>query len=116
MNKLLLILAITIGVLVTIFATQNTELVRVRFLGYTTNSFPLAAVILVSASLGVVLGYVLGLRERIRQGFEARRQDTRIRDLQETRIHDLESRQMDVVPDNPSITSTEPADPHLNRS
>lgn len=113
MNKLLLILAIAIGVLVTIFATQNTELVRVRFLGYTSNSFPLAAVILVSALSGVVLGYALGLRERIKQGFEARRQDTRIRDLQETRIHDLESRPVGVVADTPIITSAEPAAPHI---
>lgn len=113
MNKLLLVLAIAIGVLVTIFATQNTELVRVRFFGYVTNSFPLAGVILVSALLGVVLGYALSLRARIRQGFEARRQDTRIRDLQETRIHDLESRPMGVAADNPSVTSTEPTAPDV---
>lgn len=82
MNRILQGVALLVGVLLTVFVFQNTAQVRVRFLGYATDAFPLALVILGSALLGLVLGYVLSVRGRVRRGMQARRQDRRIRELE----------------------------------
>ena len=82
MNRILQGVALLVGVLLTVFVFQNTAPVRVRFLGYTTDAFPLALVILGSALLGLILGYALSLRGRVRRRVQGRRQDRRIRELE----------------------------------
>ena len=82
MNRVLQVIALLVGVLLTVFVFQNTAPVRVRFLGYATDAFPLALVILGSALLGLILGYVLSVRGRVRRGLQARRQGRRIRELE----------------------------------
>ncbi len=82
MNRILQVVALLVGALLTVFVFQNTAPVRVRFLGYATDAFPLALVILGSALLGLILGYVLSVRGRVRRGMQARRQDRRIRELE----------------------------------
>ena len=82
MNRLLLVLGLMFGALLAIFSTQNTGLVSIRFLGWTTDSFPLALVILGSAFLGMALGSALTLRGRVRRRLESGRQNRRIRDLE----------------------------------
>ena len=82
MNRILQVVALLVGVLLTVFVFQNTAPVRVRFLGYATDTFPLAMVILGSALMGLILGYVLSVRGRVRRGMQARRQDRRIRELE----------------------------------
>ena len=82
MNRILQVVALLIGVLLTVFVFQNIAPVRVRFLGYTTDAFPLALVILGSALLGLILGYALSVRGRVRRTVQGRRQDRRIRELE----------------------------------
>ncbi|MDP9383277.1 MAG: LapA family protein [Chloroflexota bacterium] len=79
---LLTILAFVLGILLTIFVVQNTDQVRLDFLGYSTGNAPLAAVILLSALVGAALASVLWLRERIRHALDVRRRDKRLRELE----------------------------------
>ena len=82
MKTLLLVLALALGALLAIFGTQNTEPVHVRFLYWNTDAFPLALVILASALLGLVIGYLLSLRGLVRRTLESRRQGRRISELE----------------------------------
>ena len=90
MNTLLLVLALILGVLLATFSTQNTEPVSLRFLGWRTDSFPLALVILAAAIVGLAMGYLLSLRGRLHRSLESRRQSRRIRDLEEQPATGLE--------------------------
>ena len=83
MNTLFLVLALILGVLLAIFSTQNTAPVSLRFLGWRTDSFPLALVILAAAIVGLAMGYLLSLRGRVQRSLASRRQSRRIRDLEE---------------------------------
>ena len=82
MGKLYRVLALILGVVLTLFVVQNVAPVRVRFLAYAIDSLPLAAVILGSALVGAALAYALGLQGRVRRGLEGRRQGRRIRELE----------------------------------
>ena len=82
MNRILQGVALLDGMLLTVFVFQNTAPVRVRFLGYTTDAFPLGLVILGSALLGLNSGYASSLRGRVRRRMQGRRQDRRILELQ----------------------------------
>lgn len=82
MSNVLLVVAFILGVLLTVFGVQNTEGVRVNFLGFSTGSAPLALVILASALVGAALTFLIGLRGRIRTSLELRRRDRRVRELE----------------------------------
>ncbi|GAC1342124.1 MAG: hypothetical protein NVSMB29_13530 [Candidatus Dormibacteria bacterium] len=56
-----LITGVTVGVLVAVFAAQNSQSVEVHFLGYSTQSAPQFLIILLSVLLGLVIGLLLGL-------------------------------------------------------
>lgn len=81
-SNVLLVVAFILGVLLTVFGVQNTEGVRVNFLGFSTGSAPLALVILASALVGAALTFLIGLRGRIRTSLELRRRDRRVRELE----------------------------------
>lgn len=82
MSNVLLVVAFILGVLLTVFGVQNTEGVRVKFLGFSTGSAPLALVVLASALVGAALTFLIGLRGRIRTSLELRRRDKRLRELE----------------------------------
>lgn len=84
MRTLLLILAFSVGALIAIFGFQNTELVRLQFLGWSTDSAPLALIILVSALVGALLAFILSLRAHVRHTLKLRQQSRRIRHLETT--------------------------------
>jgi uncharacterized integral membrane protein len=81
-SNVLLVVAFILGVLLTVFGVQNTEGVRVNFLGFSTGSAPLALVVLASALVGAALTFLIGLRGRIRTSLELRRRDRRVRELE----------------------------------
>jgi uncharacterized integral membrane protein len=84
-----------LGVVIAVFAIQNTMIVEVRFLLWQTKG-PLAAAVLISAAAGAVVALLLGIPEV----FGAR---WRIRSL-ERRLGDLppkEARRPEENPDEP---------------
>lgn len=59
-----LIASLTVGILITVFAAQNSQGVEVHFLGYSSQSAPQFVVILLSVVLGLLIGLLLGLSRR----------------------------------------------------
>ncbi|MFN2452177.1 MAG: lipopolysaccharide assembly protein LapA domain-containing protein [Candidatus Dormibacteria bacterium] len=62
-----LVAGLTVGILVAVFAAQNSQGVAVHFLGYSTQSAPQFVVILLSVVLGLLIGFLLGLVGRRRR-------------------------------------------------
>jgi uncharacterized integral membrane protein len=86
----LLILAFVLGVLLTVFALQNTEPVSLNFLNYSSGAVPLALTIFLSALVGALLASLLWVRERVQHALDVRRRDRRLREL-EAEVHQLRS-------------------------
>jgi len=59
-----LIAGLTVGILVAVFAAQNSQGVAVHFLGYSSQSAPQFVIILLSVVLGMLIGLLLGLTRR----------------------------------------------------
>ena len=88
MGNILTLLAFVLGVLLTVFALQNTDSTRVDFLNFQTGLVPLALVIFTSALVGAALASLLWVRERVRHTIDVRRRDKRLREL-EGELHAL---------------------------
>lgn len=86
MRNVLLVVSFLVGVLLTVFIVQNTDPVQVSFFRYDIGGAPLAAVILVSALVGALISFLVGLRTRVHYTLEQRRQSKRIREL-EAQVH-----------------------------
>jgi len=70
------------AVAVTIFALQNTAPATVRFIAWTIEPVPLAAVILAAVGAGLLLAGVPLAVSRLRAGARARRLEARVRELE----------------------------------
>ena len=81
-SNVLLVVSFLVGVVLTVFIVQNTDPVQVRFFGYDTGGVPLAAVILASALVGMLIAALVGLRARVHHTLEQRRLTRRIRELE----------------------------------
>ena len=75
-------LVAVLAVAVTIFALQNTAPTSVRFLVWTLDAVPLAAIVLLALAVGLVLGGTLLLFTRVRYGFRVRTLEARVAELQ----------------------------------
>ena len=91
MGNILALLAFVLGVLLTVFALQNTDSTRVDFLNFDTGRVPLALVIFTSALVGAALASLLWVRERVRHTLDVRRRDKRLREL-EAEVNGLRGR------------------------
>jgi uncharacterized integral membrane protein len=84
MRQIYFIGGLVLGVIIAIFAVQNTMSIEVRFLWWQAQG-PLAAAVLISAAAGAAVALLLGIPEvfgarwRIR-GLERRLEDLRPRD------------------------------------
>ncbi len=71
-----------LAVVVTIFALQNTAPTSVRFLVWTLDAVPLAAIVLLALAVGLVLAGTLFFFTRVRYGFRVRTLEARVAELQ----------------------------------
>jgi uncharacterized integral membrane protein len=84
------ILALIFGIIIALFAVQNSEPITVQFLWFTADAMPVSVLILISACLGALVTLMFGLAREVRfrwRGFSARRTIS----SQEKHVADLEA-------------------------
>jgi len=91
MSKLLAILALILGVALTLFGAQNQDPVALHFLGFSSRLVPVSLAILAAAVLGLLVGLLVMLPGRITTGRIAGRlqRDVVVRDAEAARITTL---------------------------
>jgi uncharacterized integral membrane protein len=85
MGKLFFLLVFSVALAV--FASQNTGLVYVRFLGWKTSDMPLALIVVLSAGAGGLIAYLAGLPTRHRRSRELREKMRELESLREQQLH-----------------------------
>lgn len=88
MSKVVAVLALILGVALTLFGVQNDERVSLHFLWLTAHALPVSLAILVAALLGFLVGALVMLPGRIATGRAAGqlRRDATRRDAQATAL------------------------------
>lgn len=79
---LVYLLIAAVAVAIAIFALQNADQVTIRFLAWRIEGAPLAAVILVSVTIGAVLVSLVGFAQRWRLRGRVRQLEGRLRVLE----------------------------------
>ena len=83
MTLLTLILALIFAILAVIFATQNPLVVTISFYGFSVEG-SLAAVILISVGIGIIIGALILAPGAIKRGLELRSHRRRVGGLEKT--------------------------------
>lgn len=112
--QILLILALLFAILIAVFAVQNTQQVAVQIVALRFEAVPVSLVVLVSATLGALLIFVVGLVREVRQRLTVRslrstiRTQTRTIEELEKRVAQLEG-ELNALRARPAAAATEPA-------
>ena len=83
MNRLLLLVAFLLALVLGVFGAQNPQPVAIRFFGLESGAVPLSVVMLLSVLVGVSVSTLIGLRGYIRTTLRLRQRDRQIADLQQ---------------------------------
>ena len=97
MRQLYFIGGLILGVVIAVFAIQNTVGVEVRFLWWQAQG-PLAAVVLISAAAGVVVALLLGIPDVLSARLRIRSLERRLDDLRPTEAGPLDDHPDDRPP------------------
>ena len=97
MRQLYFIGGLVLGVVIAVFAIQNTTGVEVRFLWWQAQG-PLAAVVLISAAAGVVVALLLGIPEVLGTRWRIRSLERRLEDLRPREVRPPDDRPGDLPP------------------
>lgn len=92
-----LLAIILFGILIALFATQNTAGTAITVANYRLTDIPVYLLVLAGLLVGVVVSWILSLFNSISSGIALHGRDSKINDLrktlrdQERKIHDLEA-------------------------
>lgn len=78
----LMIVAIALAALTAVFAIQNSDVIRVSFLGWDWEA-SLAIILILTLGVGVLVGYLLGLPSRMKKGSQLRQTRRELENLEE---------------------------------
>jgi uncharacterized integral membrane protein len=91
-----LIVTILFGLIIGYFATQNTDLISLKFLQYTVPNIPTYIVVVGSLLVGLFLSWIISLVNDISNGFAMRGKENKIKDYKKEsadltkKVHQLE--------------------------
>lgn len=77
----LMIVAIALAALTAVFAIQNSDVIRVSFLGWDWEA-SLAIILILTLGVGVLVGYLLGLPSRMKKGNQLRQTQRELENLE----------------------------------
>lgn len=100
MARVLLVVVILLALVLALFGVQNPQPVNIRFMNIESGRVPLYVVILVSTLAGVLLASILGLRSRVSNQMQKRKQNKHIADL-EKQLKELREQPRSLVLDAP---------------
>lgn len=78
---LTLLVAIVVGTVLAIFATQNTEVVSLHWVGYSVANIPIYLAVLVPLSVGLLVAYMLHVARDLSQRLIISEEKDRIKNL-----------------------------------
>ena len=94
-----LIVLIVFGVVLILFATQNSQIISINFAGYHLDEVPLYALILASLFLGFAVSWLMNLVGIISSGFKIRGKENTIKNANR-QIVDLNKKINQLETDN----------------
>jgi lipopolysaccharide assembly protein A len=90
--QVFMLVGLVFAIIIAIFAVQNTQPVSVTFLTFQSAQLSLSIVVLVSAAIGAVLTFVLGIWRTVRSSIELKNGRKRIEEQDRT-LQDLQQAQ-----------------------
>ena len=81
-----LIVAVLFGLIIAIFATQNTAGVTLHFFNYTVPNVPTYIVVIGALLVGLLIAWVISLINDISTGFRIRGKENRIKDYKKENV------------------------------
>jgi uncharacterized integral membrane protein len=91
-SQIIVVLALGFSIVIAIFAVQNTSPVDVQFLGYRSEGTAVSVLVLISAALGAIAMFLIGIAREIPLRWHHRAMSQQLRHSQ-ARVAELESAQ-----------------------
>lgn len=86
-----LIITVLFGLIIAYFAAQNTGVISLNFLNYTTPSIPTYIVVVGALLVGLLLAWIISFVKDIETGFTIRGKESKIKDSGKENVELLKS-------------------------